>query len=114
MAAMADAADTVMVRPRPRKARGQERPVYLDNPDLDRVTIMLVGLMAEVSALRDRLDTHEALAELGAVATTGAVERYTLDPDRREARDRRRDAMLDRVLRVLFEERDAAPAPAGD
>ena len=108
---MADAGETVMTRPRPRKARGQDRPTYLDNPDLDRVTIMLVGLMAEVSAVRDRLDTHEALAERGEVATTEAVERYTLDAERQAAREQRRDAMLGRVLRVLYEERDATPGP---
>lgn len=92
-------------RPRPRRARGQERPTYL-SPDLDRIMIMFTGLMAEVSALRDRVDTHEALAEQGKIATSDAVERYELDDERRSARDARRDAMLSRVLRVLYEERD--------
>jgi len=96
-------------RPRPRRARGQDRPTYLA-PDLDRVVIMFTGLMAEVSALRDRLDTHEALAETGAVATQVAVEAFELDAERRIARDARRDAMITRVLRVLYEERDGDSA----
>lgn len=99
--------ETTLDRPRPRKARGQARPTYFDSPDLDRVTIMMIGLMAELSALRDRIDTHEALAEAGTVATTIAVEAYELDAQRRLAREARRDGMLDRVLRVLYEERDA-------
>jgi hypothetical protein len=99
-------------RPRPRLARGQDRPTYLSSPDLDRVFIMLTALMSEVSALRDRLDTHEALAEAGKVATTEAVEAYELDAERRTAREERRDAMLGRVLRVVYEEREAIDAEA--
>ncbi|WP_336952830.1 hypothetical protein [Sphingobium aromaticivastans] len=68
--------------------------------------IMFTSLMGEVSALRDRLDTHEALAEQGVVATSEAIENYVLDADRRALREAGRDAMLNRVLRVLFEERD--------
>ena len=105
---MAGSTGSTTNRPRPRKARGQDRPTYLDSPDLDRVFIMLTGLMAEISALRDRLDTHEALAERGAVASTEAVERYELDAARQAVREARRDAMLGRVLRVLYEERDVA------
>lgn len=93
-------------RPRPRKARGQDRPAYLSPQDIDRVFMILTGLMAEVSALRDRIDTHEALAERGEVATSEAVERYELDAGRQAGREDRRDAMLTRVLRVLFEDRD--------
>lgn len=102
---MTDMKAPTIDRPRPRRARGQDRPTYLA-PDLDRIMIMVTGLMAEMSALRERVDTHEALAERGQVATSDAVERYELDAVRRAARDARRDAMLGRVLRVLYEERD--------
>ena len=109
---MADMPNPQHKRPRPRVARGQDRPTYLSSPDLDRVFIMLTSLMAEVSALQDRVDTHEALAEAGQVATREAVEAFELDWPRREARDARRDAMLNRVLRVVYEEREALDAPA--
>lgn len=102
---MTAAKEQITNRARPRRARGQDRPTYL-SPDLDRIMIMFTGLMAEVSALRDRLDTHEALAEQRQVATSAAVEQYELSVERRDARDLRRDAMLSRVLRVLYEERD--------
>ena len=68
---------------------------------------MLMTLATDVSALRDRLDTHEALAEQGKVATTDVVEAFVLDAERHRAREARRDAMLDRLLRVVVEERDA-------
>jgi hypothetical protein len=107
---MTDTATAPVQRPRPRKARGQDRPQYLDSPDLDRMMIMFMGLMAEVSALRDRVDTHEALAEKGQVATTQAVEAYELDAARHSAREAQRDALLSRTLRVLYEDRDGEPA----
>lgn len=103
---MADAEASTLNRPRPRKARGQDRPQYLESTDLDRVMLMLTSLMSEVSVLRDRLDTHEALAAQGVVATTEAVEAYVLETERETAREAMRDAMLNRVLRVLFEDRD--------
>lgn len=95
-------------QPRRRFARGQSRPDYLQPGDIDAVMIMLVALMSELSALRDRLDTHEAVAELGGPATTAAIEAYELTAERQAARETNRAAMLKRVLRVVTEERDAA------
>lgn len=100
--------DTATRQPRRRFARGQSRPTCLQPADVDAVMMMLVALMSEVSSLRDRVDTHEALAEAGVVATGEAVEGYVLTPDRHAEREERRHAMLKRVLRVITEERDAA------
>jgi hypothetical protein len=95
-------------RPRRRWARGADRPEYLHATDVDRLMIMMVALMSEVSALRDRLDTHEALAELGAGAGADAVEAYELTPERQAVREANRQAMLKRVLRAIAHEREAA------
>ncbi|MET3762176.1 hypothetical protein [Sphingomonas sp. UYEF23] len=95
-------------KPRRRFARGQSRPDYLQPSDVDAVMMMLVALMSEVSALRDRIDTHEAVADLGGSAATAAIEAYELTPERQAAREANREAMLRRVLRVITEERDAA------
>ena len=92
--------------PRPRKARGPARPRYLESEDIDRVMLIVTALMSEVSALRDRLDTHEALAAQGVVATCEAVEAFRPDEDCAASREAMREAMLSRVLRVLFEDRD--------
>ena len=103
-----DAPSTEVRKPRRRWARGVKRPTYLRPGDLDRVMIILVALTSEVSALRDRLDTHEAVAELGVTATSQAIEAYELTPERQAAREAARTAMLRRVLRVISEEREAA------
>ncbi|WP_425229951.1 hypothetical protein [Sphingomonas sp.] len=95
-------------KPRRRFARGQSRPDYLRPGDVDQVMIMLVALMSEVSALRDRLDTHEAVAALGGATTTAAIEAYEQTSERHAQRETNRAAMLKRVLRVVTEERDAA------
>jgi hypothetical protein len=95
-------------KPRRRWARGVDRPEYMRPGDIDRVMVMLVALVAEVSSLRDRLDTHEAVAELGGGVTTAAIEAYELTPERRARRETARAAMLHRVLRAITEEREAA------
>lgn len=95
-------------QPRRRWAKGQPRPRYLQPEDSDKIMIMLVALMSEVSALRDRLDTHEAVADLGGTATTEAIESYELTAERHQLREANRQAMLKRVLRAITEERDEA------
>lgn len=98
-------------QPRRRFAKGQARPRYLQPEDLDKMMIMFVALMSEVSALRDRLDTHEAVAELGGSTSSAAIEAYELTPERHLAREANRHAMLTRVLRAITEERDEALVP---
>ena len=95
-------------KPRRRWAKGQTRPSYLQPEDLDKMMVMFIALMSEVSALRDRLDTHEAVAEIGGAVTTSAIEAYELTPERHMEREANRQAMLSRVLRAITEEREAA------
>ncbi|QGN55863.1 hypothetical protein [Novosphingobium sp. Gsoil 351] len=102
---------TTRFQPRRRTAKGQARPRYLQPDDIDKVMLMLVNLLSEVSALRDRLDTAEAVVELGGQPTSAAIEAYELTPERHLARESNRQAMLARVLRPITEERDAT---AGD
>ena len=102
--------NTVPTRPRLRKAVGPERPTYLRAVDTDSIMAIMLALVSEVSALRDRLDTHERLADAGIVATSDQVERFqgsdAIDADREAWR---RD-YIDRLFRVVTEEIDA-PAP---
>lgn len=96
------------IRPRRRMAKGQSRPRYLEPQDIDKMMIMFVALMSEVSALRDRLDSHEAVADQQVSATTAAIEAYRPSPERHTSREANRQAMLKRVLRAITEEREAA------
>jgi hypothetical protein len=107
------------MRPRKRIARGPARPRYLASRDLDRMMIMFVTLMGEVSALRDRLDTHEALADAGRTSRTDEVEGFKVTDERLSHREQQRLAMARRVFRVLADElgskaNDAAHADMSD
>jgi hypothetical protein len=94
-------------KPRRRVAVGPDRPQYLESRDLDKVMMMLVALMSEVSAMRDRIDTHEVLADEGKTPTRAAVEKFTLTQDVAQSRDELREQMMKRVFRVLLEETEA-------
>ena len=101
-------------KPRRRVAIGPARPQYLSAVELDKLTMIVTALASEVSALRDRIDTHEALAERGVAASTAAVEAYQPEPERDAERDGRRMAMLRRVFRVVTEEIDALRETGAD
>lgn len=101
---------TTPTSPAPRRKRvaaGPKRPRYLSDRDLDRMMIMFVALMGEVSALRDRLDTHEALADAGRPSRTDEVEAFVASAPRVSRRDEIRMATVRRVYRVLMEEVEA-------
>jgi len=91
-----------------RAARGPKRPDYMGNPDLDRFMMMFTALMSDVSALRDRLDTHEQLAIEGKVATPDAIEAFEASPEDVARRSALRDAFLKRIFRVVFEDLERA------
>ena len=100
-------------KPRRRVATGPSRPQYLASTDSDRLMMVVTALAAEVSALRDRLDTHEALAARGLPAKLTAVEAYAPDGQDDLRREALRTAMLKRVYRVVTEELDDVRQRAG-
>lgn len=99
-----------------RYAKGPPRPRYLSGADADRAVMMILALAAEVAVLRDRLDTHERLAESDERAATAAVEDYEPSPAVEAARHAARRALIDRITRVLLEpqaERNTPGATGG-
>jgi hypothetical protein len=86
----------------PRAAR-DGRPQFHADPAIDRLVAMVLGLASEVSVLTDRLATVERLAAL----PPDAIDAYTPGPAEREAREARRDALLDRILAPLTGELEA-------
>lgn len=94
--------------PRLRVARGPKRPDYLGDRDLDRIMMMFTALIGEVSALRDRLDTHEMLAAQGQVATAQAIDAFDPPAEAVMRRSEQREAMLRRIFRVALEELEQA------
>lgn len=99
---------------RRRFAKGPPRPAYLRPEDLDRMWFTLVNALGEVTALRDRLDTHEALAEQGILPTRDAVEAYRPDEARANTRGAARAGTLKRVFRMLFQDYEAKVTLGGD
>ena len=88
---------------RRRYANGPVRPQYLDSPDADRAVMMILALTAVVSALRERLDTHEKLADAGKPAASASVESFEVPETVEAARAAARRSLIDRVTRVLIE-----------
>lgn len=80
----------------------------MGNRDLDRFMMMFTALIGEVSALRERLDTHELLAAAGQVATPDAIEAFAVPAEDAARRAATRDAMLRRIFRVALEELEEA------
>lgn len=65
---------------------------------------MFVALVSEVLALRDRVETHEALLKCGDVSLAGAVESFVPTPAVDADREQRRLATMRRIFRVLRDE----------
>ena len=88
---------------RRRFANGPPRPKYLSDADADRAVMMILALATEVSALRERLDTHERLAAGARLPEPAAVEAYAPDADVEAARAASRRSLIERITRVLLE-----------
>lgn len=101
---------------RPRKATGPDRPGYLDGADTDKVAAIVLALASEVASLRERLDTHERLAETSTAPTVAQVERYQADDGVDGARKSWRKGFIHRLFRVILEDIETAqtnmPPPA--
>jgi hypothetical protein len=87
----------------PQTAKGL-RPNFFDDPANDRIVSMLMALITEVSVMRDRLDTVEAIAEKKGIMLAREIEAYEPDPARAEERERRRQEFVDRVFYIFQEE----------
>lgn len=86
-----------------RTAKGK-RPQYFSDPDVDRLLAIIVPLIAEVSVLRERLDTVERLAEQGGLFKQDDVETYVPDDKAQASRDDWREQYLERVFRITQSE----------
>lgn len=83
-----------------RKAKGQ-RPTYFENPEVDTLLAMLMGLVGEVSVMRDRLDTVERLAEERGLFNQTDIESFIPSEAVLEERAKNREIMLGEITRVI-------------
>lgn len=89
-----------------RKARG-ERPYFFDDPNVDKVIAMVMGLAGEVAVMRDRLDTLERLLERQGGVTRAEIDAYRPEPSVEAERAAWRETFLGEVLRIVEIELEA-------
>ena len=91
------------------KAKGK-RPQFLADMDVERLLNITLALVQEVSVLRARLDTVERLLEKGEPISKAAIDGF--EPTKAEAAERGAwtQEYLNRVFRILQQEREALQA----
>lgn len=89
----------------PKKAKGS-RPYFFEEPAVDKLMAMLMGLVGEVSVLSDRTDTLERLLIERGDLQPGQLDAYHPDAAVREERDSRREALLANVLRIIRQDEE--------
>jgi len=89
-----------------RKAKG-ERPYFFEDPAVDRVIAMVMGLAGEVAVLHDRLDTLERLLEQQGGVKRAAIDAYKPSAAVAAERATWREGFLSEVLRIIESEVEA-------
>jgi hypothetical protein len=87
----------------PRFTRSK-RPHFFDDPAVDQLLGIVLGLTQEVSVLRDRVDTMERLMDRNGAVSRADIEAYAPDAEGQAERARVRNEYLQRVFRVLRHE----------
>ena len=88
-----------------RTAKGR-RPYFFDDPNIDKLLAMIMALTGEVSVIRERLDTHERLAQKKKWPTHQAIEDYKPDDVTEAFRAQWRADYIARILRIVQVELD--------
>jgi len=88
-----------------RTAKGR-RPYFFDDPNIDKLLAMIMALTGEVSVIRERLDTHERLAQKKKWASHQAIEDYKPDDITEAFRAQWRADYIARILRIVQVELD--------
>ena len=89
--------------PMQRAAKGK-RPQYFDDPAVDKLHLMVMALIEELSVTRDRLDTVERLIEKHGLFHVEEIENYFPDLKADGERSGRRIAYIRRVMKGITDE----------
>jgi hypothetical protein len=92
---MAEAENTL-----PRTPKGKRATFYAE-PGVDQLYGIVAALAAELGAARERIDTLERLLEQARALPPGAVESFQPPAEVAAARQREREAFIQRVFPVL-------------
>ena len=84
--------------------RWRDRPVYLDNPLLDRMMSVILDLATQLYVLQDRLAVVETFLEERQVVSRAQLDTWEPTPEQRSELRRRRDEFVASILRGLAED----------
>lgn len=85
-----------------------ERPTFFDDPGIDRLWWVMLAMLGEITTLRDRLDAHERLASRHGLYTADDVDAFEPTAEESQARTAEREALVERTLRSITIEVEAA------
>ncbi len=77
------------------------KPDFVSEVSADQLVDVVMRLAMEISALRDRLDVHEALAEKHGFGGPEVVDSFELDEATRDRQAARRERWVQRVIHDL-------------
>lgn len=92
------------------RAKGR-RPAFFDEPAVDRLMSLSLALMAELSAVRERLDTVERLLDGQGTISKTDIENYLPDKIAGEERGIATKAYIARLMRGFQQEVEAMENP---
>ncbi len=92
------------------RAKGR-RPEYFDDPATDRLLSLTMALVAEVSVLRERLDTVERLLDAKGTISRADISAYQPGRDAGEERGVATKAFVARVMRGFQQDVEAMQNP---
>lgn len=86
-----------------RKARG-ERPFFFEDPNIDKLISMFMGLVGEVAVLHDRNDTLERLLQTKGLVKQSEIDSFKPNVKVQEERAVWRKNYLSEILRIIESE----------
>lgn len=86
-----------------RKARG-ERPVFFEDPNVDKLISMIMGLAGEVAVLHDRSDTLERLLQTKGLVKQSEIDSFEPSIQVQGERASWRKNYLSEILRIIESE----------
>jgi len=92
------------VGPKPQRHSKGKRPQFYTTPGVDQAMSMIVVLAQEISVLADRLDAVERVAKAQGLDLAGGVDTLVLDQAALDAREQRRQALLERLYYLVRKE----------
>ena len=88
------------------KAKGK-RPYFLENPDVERLTNIILVLTQELAVTRERMDTIERLLERGETVSKASIDGFRATRAEAEERGSWTQEYLARVFRIIQQEGEA-------